>query len=295
MNRKRLLQFCALGAALSVVFAAGSAVADPGGSPGLGAGRTSAAEREDASVAISTPGGESVFHPLPPTRILDTRSGNGAPAGKLGAGATLLLQVTGRGGVPADATSLVYNLAVTAPTASSHLTVYPSGTSRPLASSINFSAGQTIANGGTTKLGADGKLAIFNNAGATHVILDVAGYYGPSKMLGQQSYVGWATVLASGSKWFSHASNGLAVTSTRLGVGLYDIRFFGAPIIVFDPNQHLADGFVSVMGIDNSSFGMVNCRASDAVQETNALRIRVACTSEGNVAQDSRFYVLVTG
>jgi hypothetical protein len=203
--------------------------------------------------------------------------------------------VTGRGGVPADATALVYNLTVTGPTASSYLTVYPAGTTRPAVSNINFTAGQTLANSGTTKLGTSGRLAIYNNSGSTHVILDVAGYYGPSKLLGQRSYVGWASVLPNGTKWFSHTSNGGNVTSTRLGTGLYDVRFFGSPIIVFDPNQHLADGAVSVMGIDNSAFGLVNCRATDAVQEATALRFRVLCTSESNVQLDSRFYISVIG
>ncbi|HEV2068361.1 MAG TPA: S8 family serine peptidase, partial [Acidimicrobiales bacterium] len=47
------------------------------------------------------------YHALEPSRILDTRSGNGAPAAKVGPGARVDLQVTGRGGVPATGVTAV--------------------------------------------------------------------------------------------------------------------------------------------------------------------------------------------
>jgi len=47
----------------------------------------------------------------------------------------------------------------------------------PLASTINFGPGQTIANLAVVKLGPTGKLSVFNAAGSTHVILDVMGYF----------------------------------------------------------------------------------------------------------------------
>jgi hypothetical protein len=58
------------------------------------------------------------------------------------------------------------------------LTVFPSGESRPLASTMNFTAGQTVANAAFAKVGANGKVAIYNNQGKTHVIVDVAGWFG---------------------------------------------------------------------------------------------------------------------
>jgi uncharacterized protein YkwD len=113
------------------------------------------------------------YHPLTPKRILDTRS-----ATPLGPGATMDLQVTGAGGVPSTGVSaVVLNVAVTAPTAPSYLTVFPSGESRPLAANLNYVAGQTVPNMVTAKLGAGGRVALFNAAGTTHVIADVAGWY----------------------------------------------------------------------------------------------------------------------
>jgi hypothetical protein len=119
------------------------------------------------------------YNPVTPARILDTRDGNGAPAVALGPGATLDLQVTGRGGVPATGVSaVVLNVTVTAPSAPiSHLTVFPTGEALPLASNLNFVAGQTVPNLVVVKLGTGGKVSLYNAAGSVHVIADVAGWY----------------------------------------------------------------------------------------------------------------------
>jgi subtilisin family serine protease len=115
---------------------------------------------------------------LSPARIFDTRNGNGGRLGALGPGATYALQVAGRGGVPATGVSaVVMNVTVTGPTLPGFLTVYPSGTSRPTISNLNFVPGQTVPNLVTIKLGGNGKASFFNSQGATHVIADVVGYY----------------------------------------------------------------------------------------------------------------------
>jgi hypothetical protein len=121
----------------------------------------------------------SYFHPLAPVRLLDTRNGTGTggSTAKLGAGQELALQVTGTGVVPAGATAVVLNVTVTEPTASSFLTVYPFEVSRPVASNLNFVANDTRPNAVTARLGPSGTLKIYNLAGATHVIADVAGWY----------------------------------------------------------------------------------------------------------------------
>ena len=90
----------------------------------------------------------------------------------------ITLQVSGQGGVPATgAVGAVLNITVTNGTASSYLTVWPDGTTRPLASDLNWVAGQTVPNLVVVGLGANGKLDIYNAAGSTDVILDVVGYY----------------------------------------------------------------------------------------------------------------------
>ena len=118
------------------------------------------------------------YNPLSPSRILDTRLGNVAPAAPLGPGAALDLQVTGRGGVPASGVSaVVLNVTVTEPSAGSVLTAFPTGQTLPLASNLNFSAGQTVPNLVVVKVGTGGKVSLYNAFGTVHVVADVAGWY----------------------------------------------------------------------------------------------------------------------
>ena len=124
------------------------------------------------------------YRPLSPVRLLDTRSGRPtidgqhAAGGAVGPGVTRFVPVLGRGEVPASGVAaVVLNVTATQPSAGGHLTVFPSGTTRPLSSDVNFTAGQTIANQVIAKVGADGRVAIFNASGNTHVIADVAGWF----------------------------------------------------------------------------------------------------------------------
>jgi hypothetical protein len=138
-----------------------------------------------ASTAV-TPGAPGEFHPLPPARILDTREGIGAVKAKVGPRSTTNVTVVGQGGVPATGVSaVVMNVTVTQPTAPrSFLTVFPKGEERPIASSLNFVAGQDVPNLVKAKVGADGQVSVYNAEGSTHVIFDVVGWYssetGPS-------------------------------------------------------------------------------------------------------------------
>jgi subtilisin family serine protease len=121
-----------------------------------------------------------------PQRLLDTRSCSGCDTidglyeaeGALVAQQTFFLPVVGRGTIPLTGVGAVaLNVTVASPTASNYLTVYPSGAPQPTASNLNFTAGQTIANMVIAKVGNDGKIAIFNNAGSTQVLVDVVGWF----------------------------------------------------------------------------------------------------------------------
>ena len=123
-------------------------------------------------------GRAGLFNPLPPARIMDTRAGTGGvPKAKLGPGQSLTLQVSGDGNVPIGASAIVVNVTATDPTMPSYLTVYPAGASRPVASNLNFIAGQTIANRVMVGLSAAGGITIFNPSGSVNVIADVNGWF----------------------------------------------------------------------------------------------------------------------
>lgn len=129
------------------------------------------------------------YHALAPARILDTRVGNGAPVGKVGPGAWLRLQVTGRGGVPSQGVSaVVLNLTVTEPTAGTFVSVFPTGTQRPLASDLNVSAGETLPNLVTVAVGTDGGVYLYNDQGSSHLVADVGGWFGDGTDVGGARY-----------------------------------------------------------------------------------------------------------
>jgi len=124
-----------------------------------------------------TPAAGTYFHPLAPTRILDSRGPNGGWNAKL-AGAPKALTVTGgTAAIPTNVDAVVMNVTATGGTANSFVTVYPAGTSVPNASNVNFAAGQTIPNLATVKVGAAGQVAFANAVGAVDVIADIVGYF----------------------------------------------------------------------------------------------------------------------
>jgi photosystem II stability/assembly factor-like uncharacterized protein len=141
-----------------------------------------------SSASASAPG--SYFSGFTPARICDTRGGNPSALsgsadqclGKaLGAATTLHVQVSGVGGVPGEFTStpavaVILNVTVTNPTAPGYLTVWPTGSARPVASDLNWVTGQTIANLVPVTIGTGGQVSIYNSAGSTDVVIDVVGY-----------------------------------------------------------------------------------------------------------------------
>jgi uncharacterized protein YkwD len=124
------------------------------------------------------------FEPLAPARILDTRDGTGGGV-RLGPGASLDLQVTGRGGIPsAGVQAATLNVTVTGTSSAGYLTVHPAGEARPLASTITFAQNATVAIRSMVKLGAGGKVTIFNGLGSADVIVDVAGWFTDASIAG---------------------------------------------------------------------------------------------------------------
>jgi hypothetical protein len=89
------------------------------------------------------------------------------------------VKVTDIGGVPPDGVEAVaLNVTVTGTSAPSFLTVSPDGAARPEASNLNWdAAGVTKANAVVVKVGSGGMVDLYNLAGSTHAIIDVAGWF----------------------------------------------------------------------------------------------------------------------
>lgn len=113
-----------------------------------------------------------------PARVLDTRSGVGAPAGRVAGGQVLNLPVAGHGGIPATGVgAVVLNVTAVRPTKATYLTVWPAGQARPATSSVNVAAREVRAAMVVAALGPDGAVSLANNSGRTDVVVDVIGYH----------------------------------------------------------------------------------------------------------------------
>jgi hypothetical protein len=116
--------------------------------------------------------GSGNYTPVAPARILDTRSG-----AKVGPDSTLDVTVVGVGGVPSGAKAVVLNLTVTQPSAQTWVTAYPADEPRPTASNLNVVGGQTRPNLVVARVGAGGKVSLYNFNGDTHLVADVVGWF----------------------------------------------------------------------------------------------------------------------
>ena len=131
----------------------------------------------------ATPGPDGLDTPVVPKRVLDTRDGTGGvPAAAVGPGGTVSVRVNGQAGLPLTGVSaVVLNVTVDGPTAASYLTVWPTGVAQPVASNLNFVAGQTIPNRVIVQVGNNGTpgwVSFFNAAGSVNVIADIGGWFG---------------------------------------------------------------------------------------------------------------------
>ena len=144
--------------------------------------------------SASIPGSElggTQYYPVIPTRVADTRANSGyqGAGDTLTSGQILTFRVAGFPNdlVPPGATAVVLNITAVNPSAAGYLTAYAAGQPVPFASTVNFIAGQTIANEATITLGNNGVpggsndyVSILNYIGSTDVVVDIQGYYAPT-------------------------------------------------------------------------------------------------------------------
>ncbi len=114
-----------------------------------------------------------------PTRVVDTRTGTGVPAGRVGPGGSVTVTMPSP---PPGVSAVVLNLVATnlANAAATYVSACPAGqalASCAQTSSINPYAGVDIANQLTVPIGADGKVRLYNANGNVDLVADLAGYY----------------------------------------------------------------------------------------------------------------------
>jgi hypothetical protein len=141
----------------------------------------------DGYFSSTSSSGGSLFVPVAPARISDTRAASGQPnsGSPVGPAGTETVQVTGAGGVPAispteSVTGAVLNVTEADSTAPSFLTVFPAAAIHPTSSDVNFAPPTVLANDDLVGLSSTGTVDIYNNSGNTDVVVDVFGYFVPA-------------------------------------------------------------------------------------------------------------------
>ncbi|GGM81445.1 hypothetical protein GCM10009721_02360 [Terrabacter tumescens] len=129
---------------------------------------------KDQGATIATDG--RAFQVAAPSRLLDTRTGLGAPLGKVQAGKAVTVQVTGRSGVPAAGVGTVMlNVNVTAPVTSGYLTAHANGTAQPSSRAVSYPAGGVTTTLVLSRVGTDGKVRFYSSA-TTDISADLVGW-----------------------------------------------------------------------------------------------------------------------
>jgi hypothetical protein len=116
------------------------------------------------------------FFGVTPVRVMDTRN---VDKPVFGPREVRTLQISGRAGVPSNATAVALNVTQIEATAGGYVTIWPDGSAQPEASNLNGAAGRTRPNMVVVKLGAGGKVKLFNSEGSSHMAVDVVGYMAP--------------------------------------------------------------------------------------------------------------------
>jgi hypothetical protein len=121
----------------------------------------------------------SSFVPLTPCRVVDTRNASGALGGpSIASGTSRDFAIpNGSCGIPGNATAYSLNVTVVPQGPLGYLTVWPTGQSQPLASTLN-SDGRIKANAAIVPAGSNGAVSVFAT-NTTDVVLDINGYFVP--------------------------------------------------------------------------------------------------------------------
>ncbi len=135
----------------------------------------------DVTGFYRTDGPGSLYVPLEPVRLLDTRKGNGL-SGTFATGSPRSVGLANRGGIPASAVAVTGNLTVTRQTSRGFLTLGPTVAPAPETSTLNFPRGDTRANGLASPLGGGNAQIVFvgTPGSSSHVVFDADGYFKPA-------------------------------------------------------------------------------------------------------------------
>ena len=135
----------------------------------------------DVTAYFTNDGTGLKFHPVVPSRILDSSKNKGV-TGPFRAGLSKTMTIGGVNQIPVDASAISGTLTLVKPSANGYAYIGPFAMSQPPVSTVNAIIGVNTANGFTVKLSSAHKLAMIWVASGTataNLQLDVTGYWVP--------------------------------------------------------------------------------------------------------------------
>ncbi|MBS2011717.1 MAG: hypothetical protein JST00_02290 [Deltaproteobacteria bacterium] len=124
-------------------------------------------------------GAGSLFYPVTPCRVVDTRLTNQTIA----AVSSITVSIPASCGVAGNATAYSYNVTAVPKGPVGYVTTWPAGTTMPVASTLNAPSGAVTANGAIVAAGPLRATSIFADA-ATDIVIDINGYFAPPSASG---------------------------------------------------------------------------------------------------------------
>ena len=207
--------------------------------------------------ALADIGHEIGFEPVTPCRIVDTRGPTGtfgAPSLSPGVSRNFPLPTGPCAGIPIGVGSYSLNVTVTNTLGPGFIKIYPQGGAAPVVSTLNYIAGQTVANAAIVPAGTGGEITVVAGVSGTDLIIDINGYY--SQSLNPANFFSVITAYPGGGGVIL----GENLDTTSVGYG-GDFK-----------TQSPVDGSAGVRGIALATSGL----ASGVLGETNSTAVNAS-------------------
>ena len=231
------------------------------------------------TVGSGGPGGE--FVPVTQTRLVDTRSGLGAPQAPIPAHGSLTVTLA-TSPVPATANAVFVSVTVPGVSAngSGYLSAYPAGGTdgNPVK---NFTSGDTAA-GASLKLGTNGAVTFVNHSGGSvNVVLDVQGYFTQSSTEGAGLRIATGRLINTKTAGTPIPADGSIDVSVGGTNGLPTIGIAGAVLNFTVLDQTATQGFIraSSVGSPEQNVSLANF-VTGGIRSHNAI---IAPGTEGKI------------
>src|SRR5215831_16798508 len=195
-------------------------------------------------------GNEIGFQPVTPCRIVDTRGPAGtfgAPSLSAGSPRSFPLPAGPCAGIPTGVGAYSLNVTATNTLGPGFFKIFPQGGASPVVSTLNYVAGQTVANAAIVPAGTGGGITVAAGVSGADLVIDINGYYAPTPGTATNSF----SVINSGlSAIYGETNN-----TDPFAAGLHGKVTAGPGQGVFGESTSTTDGTAGVFGLARASMG----------------------------------------